>query len=61
MSDNTTSVDPYIDDLSDDVVNEITPLDFGGNVKNLDSRRRLEEKLAQRSLEKDVREFDFDI
>ncbi len=62
MSESTSSIDPFIDDLGDDVTDD-TNTSFGvsGTIKTLGSRSRLEEKLAQRSLEKDVREFDFDL
>lgn len=66
MSDSISTVD----DLSMDVINESVLMELGeleneSQLTNrpvvLDSRRRLERCLEDRQLEKDLREFDFDI
>lgn len=59
---NTSSVTPVIDELILDAFDDSNLLfSEDSNKKYTDSRRRLEDKLEQRFLEKDVREFDFDI
>ncbi len=54
------SVNSYDDDIQ---INDASELLFDDNSSRqyVDSRRRLEDKLEQRFLEKDVREFDFDL
>jgi hypothetical protein len=57
MTEINTCIEPFVNDVSDeDIFSENTVAH-----KNVDSRRRLEEMLEQRYLEKDVREFDFDL
>jgi hypothetical protein len=57
MTEINTSVESFDNDISDDAIFSRSTVDN----KNVDSRRRLEERLEQRYLEKDVREFDFDL
>jgi hypothetical protein len=62
MMDTTISSDePFSDDLSDDPIDDVDALSDEIKCATIDTRRRLEEKLAQRNLEKDLREFDFDL
>lgn len=62
MSDSiSSSVDPFVDDLTDDMLDDDSLAGDELVSKPLSSRRRLENRLAELSLEKDVREFDFDI
>lgn len=62
MSDSvSSSVDPFVDDIADDMLDDDSLSNDEMTVKSLSSRRRLENRLAELSLAKDVREFDFDI
>lgn len=58
----SSSVDIYLDDIGDEAIND-SDLDSGDVINNtpvIDSRRRLEARLAERSLARDLQEFDFD-
>lgn len=57
----TSSVDSFYDEINDSALSETETLSVAGSSNRVvDSRRRLEEKLEQRYLEKDVQEFIFD-
>ena len=62
----STSVDDFIE-ISDDDAIDASGLDSGEESTKkkadpfIDSRRRLEARLAERQLEKDIQEFNFDI
>lgn len=62
MNDNNSSLDPFYsvdnDNHSIDIENSES---LHTDNKLVDSRRRLEDRLEQRYLEKDIKEFDFDI
>ena len=62
MTETTAIAENFFDDLDNEIVDEgsITSERVIDN-KTLDARRRLEETLERRYLERDVREFDFDI
>lgn len=62
MTETTAIAENFFDDLDNEIVDEgsITSERVMDN-KTLDARRRLEETLERRYLERDVREFDFDI
>jgi hypothetical protein len=59
----SSSVDDFIEITDEDAIND-EELESESNSKKvfaqIDSRRRLEDRLAERRLEKDIREFDFD-
>ncbi|ODS24981.1 hypothetical protein AB835_00290 [Candidatus Endobugula sertula] len=62
MSDSTSSVDPFFDDVDESIVDDMDAVPSDETPKHpLNLRRRLENRLAERYLEKDVREFDFDL
>ncbi len=63
MTEKTSSlVDPFSDEIVDDLNDDENSLNEAHLAhKIIDSRRRLEDKLEQRYLEKDVREYDFDL
>lgn len=56
---NNTNDTTFIDDLDDNDIEDIS-LDDATPSISIDARRRLEEKLAERQLEREMREFDFD-
>lgn len=64
MSENlSSSVDDFIVIIDEDASNDAHLQSETTGIKTktvLDSRRRLEARLAERQLEKDTREFDFD-
>ena len=64
MSDSmSSSVDSFIDIDGDEAVND-PDIDSSAAKKIdsfIDSRRRLEDRLAERQLQRDLREFDFDL
>ncbi|MFT6389816.1 MAG: hypothetical protein ACJAUP_003211 [Cellvibrionaceae bacterium] len=62
MSDNLpSSVDGFLDDIEDEAINgsEIDSETASKPTSLVDSRRRLEARLAERSLARDIKEFDF--
>ncbi len=62
MNDNTSSLNPIFDEINDDSITDSSTAESPEvSVLSIDSRRRLEDKLEQRYLEKDIREFDFDL
>ena len=59
----SSSVDDFLEDIDDEAVND-ADLDSESNSHQtpvLDSRRRLEARLAERMLARDIQEFDFDL
>lgn len=63
MSDTLSSDDDFFDDDLDDAVND-PDMNSESAIKvapYIDSRRRLEQRIAERRLKKDLQEFDFDI
>lgn len=63
MSDTlSSSVDDFLDDIEDEAINdsELDSENTSRNIPFIDSRRRLEARLAERSLARDIKEFDFD-
>jgi hypothetical protein len=54
-----TSSEILIDDSDDDQLDEISVEDKNSPI-SIDTRRRLEEKLAERQLAREMQEFDFD-
>jgi hypothetical protein len=64
MSDTmSSSVDDFIEISDEEAINDAELETEPGSIKTIaqiDSRRRLEERLAERQLEKDLKEFDFD-
>lgn len=59
----SSSVDDFLEDIEDEAIND-SELDSESNQQPspvIDSRRRLEARLAERNLAKDIQEFDFDI
>ncbi|MGH1441238.1 MAG: PA3496 family putative envelope integrity protein [Cellvibrionaceae bacterium] len=57
----SSSRDDFLDDIEDEAIND-PELDAEGtsDIPSIDSRRRLEARLADRHLAKDIQEFDFD-
>jgi len=57
----SSSVDDFLDDIEDEAINNPEQDPKSVNISPMiDSRRRLEARLAERYLEKDIQEFDFD-
>jgi len=54
-----TSNDVSLDDLDDNDIDDVSVDECNTSI-SIDARRRLEEKIAERQLEKEMREFDFD-
>jgi hypothetical protein len=54
-----TSNDVSLDDLDDNDIDDVSVDECNTSI-SIDVRRRLEEKIAERQLEKEMREFDFD-
>lgn len=54
-----TSNDVSLDDLDDNDIDDVS-VDECNTAISMDVRRRLEEKIAERQLEREMREFDFD-
>ncbi len=62
MTESTPTLEPFFDDVNDDLLDASDGLsEVDESQPPIDARRRLEEMLELRSLEKDVREFDFDV
>lgn len=64
MTDNmSSSVDDFLEDIDDEAINDAELDSESGKTKApfIDSRRRLEARLAERRLARDIQEFDFDI
>ncbi len=59
----SSSVDTFLEDGDEAINDAALEPEIEGKVADpfIDSRRRLEARLAERRLEKDLREFDFDI
>ena len=60
----SSSVDDFLDDIEDGAINDsdLESASGDGQTKNFtDSRRRLEERLAERRLARDIQEYDFDV
>ena len=60
----SSSVDDFLDDIEDGAINDSDLESASGDsqTKNFtDSRRRLEERLAERRLARDIQEYDFDV
>lgn len=57
----SSSTEDFLDELGDEASND-SELDAEGASDSplIDSRRRLEARLAERNLAKDIQEFDFD-
>lgn len=47
-------------DINESAMNDDSSDEMSSNNNQLDARRRLEERLAERMLEKEMREFEFD-
>jgi len=59
MTDAHNTSDNMIDDIDDTEIDDIA-IEQNTSSTSIDTRRRLEEKIAERQLAREIREFDFD-